>query len=297
MKHPVFLLFCISTLLMTTAVSALPVLKEPKRARMIADLNINRDDGRTLYRQVLLFTCSFAINGEKRSCKSRPIQKKIESIAIDVGKANEDTVSLGIINDPPSEKNMAFLQKDYDEEGKESDQWMYFPALKKLKRIVSQSADSPKTGSVFGSEIQYEDIEKRHLTNYRFSYEGVEDVDGRPCDKIIAYPTQTFQPKTSYVREELWIDQETKIDLKRNLYNKQRQLAKTFLKKEIVNRSGIWINKIMIVVNHPSRCMSMEKTTKLAVNIPIDPDVVGQRALKDASFRENALDKIRHLAR
>lgn len=297
MKLSVFMVFWVASLVTATAGAASPALKEPERAGRIADANINRNDGRTVYRHVLLFTCPFVMRGEKRSCASHPVKKNIESLSVDVGEAGQDTVMLGIINDPPSEKNMAFLQKDYDEEDRESDQWMYFPALKKLKRIISLSGDSPKTGSVFGSEILYEDIEKRHLSNYRYSYEGIEKIDGRPCDKIMAYPTEHHQPRTSYTREELWIDRETQIALKRDLYNKQHRLAKTFLKKKITNINGIWINKIVIVVNHISRCMSMEKTTEMAVNIPINPEVVGQRALKDASFRESELDKIRSLAR
>lgn len=280
-----------------SVVQAQPLRQESDHARKIADTMINRDDGRTLYRHVLLVTCRYALKQKKRSCTSRPIRKSIETLSIDVGDHLEDTIMLGIIDDPPSEKNMALLQKDYDEEGRESDQWMYFPALKKLKRIVSQSDNSPKTGSVFGSEIGYEDIEKMHLSNYLYSYEGREKIGNRTCDKIIAFPTESHAPKTSYSKEVFWIDSETKIPLKRDLYDKKGQLMKTFFCKNIIKRSGVWINTIRIVVNHISRCMSMEKITKMSVNIPIEAELVGLRALKDASYRESKMERIRNQAR
>lgn len=272
---------------------AQPALNEPERAKQIADLMIDRDDGRSAYREVLLITCKYAMQGGRRSCTSRPITKRIETLTLDVGDDLEDTIGLAIINDPPSEKNMAFLQHDYDEEGRESDQWMYFPTLKKLKRIISQNENSPKTGSVFGSEISYEDIEKMHLSDYLYSHEGVETLDDRTCDRIAAFPTKSHAPKTSYGKEVFWIDRETHIPLKRELYDKGNGLVKTFFCRDIVRSGGAWMFKARIVVNHESRHMTLEKTSKLAVNIPLEEEMVGLRSVKDASYRESGLREIR----
>ena len=54
-----------------------------------------------------------------------------------------------------------FLQYDYENTDKESDQWMYLSALGKVKRIVSGNDDEPKKGSFFGSEFGYEDFKHR----------------------------------------------------------------------------------------------------------------------------------------
>ncbi len=272
-------------------------LKDPERARQIAILNLDRDDGHTLYRQVVLVTCRYAAGTGRHVCQSRPVKKEIENVIVDINDDKVDEISLGIITAPPSEKNMAFLQQDFHEPGRESDQWMYFPAMKKLKRIISQSDGSPKTGSVFGSEIAYEDAEKQHAVNYDYSYEGTETVDTRVCDKIIALPKKAHQPKTSYSKEVVWIDRESRIALKKEVYSRQGTLAKTFFRKDIVKTDGVWIDKVLIVVNHQSRTMSMEKTIRLAVNIPLDPEIVTNRALNDVSFRESIMRTVRHKAR
>lgn len=296
--NPKGIYFILTLLCLSVGPSSAPAhAHESEKARQIVGAMIDRNDGRTVYNQVQLITCAYVNKNGKRTCSSRPVKKRIETISIDVGKNLEDTISLGIINDPPSEKNMAFLQKDYDQEGRESDQWLYFPALKKLKRIVSQNENSPRTGSVFGSEIAYEDVEKMHLSSYSYTYDGTEEVDKRLCDKITASPTVKHAPKTSYSKEVLWIDRETKIPLKRELYNKGGVLVKTFYCKNLAEINGAWIYKARIVVNHKTRHMTLEKMTASAVNMPVDEELVGLRALKDVSFRESNLRNIRKLAR
>jgi len=122
-------------------------------------------------------------------------------------------------------------------------------------------------------------------------------VDNRLCDKIIAILEKRHQSKTSYSKEILWIDRESRICLKKELYDRQGQLLKTFFRKDIVIEEGVWIDKVLIVVNHKSRIMSMEKVIKLAVNIPLDPEIVTLRALKDAAFRESVMKTARTRAK
>ncbi len=296
MMKRTLLLFALLFISISSTLQAQPALKDPERASRIADGMIDRDDGLSAYREVVLITCKYAMKGGTRSCTSRPITKQIETLTLDVGEDLEDTIGLAIINDPPSEKNMAFLQHDYDQQGKESDQWMYFPALKKLKRIISQDENSPKTGSVFGSEISYEDVEKMHLSDYDYSYEGTEELDGRTCDRILAIPTELHAPKTSYGREVFWIDRETHILLKRELYNRRNALVKTFFCRDIAKHDGVWMFKARIVVNHETRRMTLEKTNKIAVNIPLEDELVGLRSVKDASYRESKMRQIRKQA-
>ena len=111
-------------------------------------------------------------------------------------------------------------------------------------------------------------------------------MDSRICDRIIAFPTPLFQPRTSYTKEILWIDRESKLALRRDLYGLQGNLVKTFFNKSVLKTGGVWVNKMMVVINHESRIMSMEKVDDIKVNIPIDPQIVTHRALEDISFRE-----------
>ncbi len=271
-------------------------LKEEAKARGIAKRMIDRDDGWSEYSNILLLSCYYKETGGGKRCSSSPRKKSFETIRKDTGSKGKDTLGLSVINRPPSEKNVAFLQRDYDREGKESDQWIYLPALKKLKRIVSESSGSPKTGSFFGSELSYEDLEKVHLSDYRYSYEGASQIDGRDAHIITSYPSPRRAPRTSYGKVITWVDTATYLPLKSDLYNRQGKLVKTIFIKNIVRSKGVWIAKQTIVVNYGNRRMSMMKINKFAVNIRIPEELFRSRALKDVSFREKKMNAVRSSA-
>lgn len=271
-------------------------LNEPIKAKKIATEMIDRNDGNSIYRKVELLTCKYKTVSGKYKAISRPVKKIIENIMIVTGKNNKEEIGLGIIIQPIAERNMAFLQHDYDD-GRDSDQWMYFPAMKKLKRIVSQSGNSPKDGSVFGSEISYEDVELMHVADYKYSYVGSETIDGKECEVVNMYTTGKRVRKSTYKRLKVWIDKKSKIEIKTEKYDRQERLSKTEYKKNIQYINNVWVPKIEITVNHKSKRMTMERVLKLAVNVKISKDLFKSRALLDTAFRENKMKIIRSKAR
>lgn len=269
-------------------------LKEPEKAKEIARKMIKRDDGKTSYNRTKVISCAFEEQGGKRKCSGQARTKSFESISKDVGPALEDTIGLSVIDDPADEKGSAFLQKDYEVPGKDTEQWMYLPALKKLKRIVAESANSPKTGTLFGSEIAYEDIEKVRLSDYVYSFIGEEVIDGRPCYILESYPTASRAPKSSYGRGVLWVDKATYLVLKSDSYDRQNRLVKTFYSKDIEQIGGVYVAKQLIVVNHKSRRMSMMKLEKVKINVAIPDALFDTRAVQDSAFRESQMGGVRN---
>lgn len=268
-------------------------LKEPEKAKEIAYKMIKRDDGKTSYNRTKVITCAFEEQGGKRKCSGQARTKSFESISKDVGPALEDTIGLSVIDEPADEKGSAFLQKDYDKPGKDTEQWMYLPALKKLKRIVAESSSSPKTGTLFGSEIAYEDIEKIKVGDYTYSLLGEEVVDGRPCYIIESFPTAVRAPKTSYGKGVSWVDKSTYLTIKSDSYDRQNRLVKTFFSKDIETINGIAVSKQLIVVNHKNRRMSLMKLEKVKINIPIPESLFDTRAVQDSAFRESQMGNVR----
>jgi len=91
-------------------------------------------------------------NGKKRV-------RKIKRFAKDFGK---DVYSVIFFRHPANVEGTGFLSYDYDEPGKDDDQWLYLPALKKVKRIASSDKDS----SFMGSDYTYGDMTKFELNSY-----------------------------------------------------------------------------------------------------------------------------------
>ena len=79
---------------------------------------------------------------------------------------------------PADVKGTKFLS--YEHADKDDDQWLYLPALKRVKRIASKN----KTGSFMGSEFSYEDLSAFNIDKYNYSGDAEEVVvDGKKMYK------------------------------------------------------------------------------------------------------------------
>jgi len=255
----------------------------------------NRDEGKSSYISNLLLSCQFSIikkkDSSKKKCSSPPRIKEFKSISIEIKKNSIDKKSLSIIKKPASEKGLGFMQIDYIEEGKSSDQWMFLPALKKTKRVVGND-DGPKTGSFFGSELSYEDIEKHHENDFNYKLLREDSLKNTQAWVIEMVPTEKKAKTRSYGKSISWISKRSYIILKSENYDKRGFLLKTFKQSKIEKINGVWIPKRMIIINHQKKRMSMLKLKSVSINHKINEELVSLRALKDETFLETELQKI-----
>lgn len=262
-------------------------------AKEIMQKSLERDDGDTALALVQISSCRTVVSQEKIKCAEKPRTKILEEVRKDYGKSGKDTRQVIVIREPPSEKGIGFLQYDYCEEGKENDQWMYFSALGKVKRIISGNEDEPKTGSFFGTEMNYEDIEKRRVKDYKYSFMREELYQKRRCDVIESIPTPQRARKSNYSKIWDWIDKENHIRLKTILFDRKGRRIKQIIRLNIEKIDGIWSWRTQIINSLKTNRLSIFKILKLAYNLPIADDYLSQRSLTDASFREKHLRNLR----
>ena len=105
--------------------------------------------------------------------------------------------SLVIFNEPRDVKGTAFLS--FTHKSGPDDQWLYLPALKRVKRISSNN----KSGPFMGSEFAYEDISSQGVEKYTYKYLQDEDYNGMSCFVIERYPVDE---KSGYKRQVVWIN-------------------------------------------------------------------------------------------
>ena len=89
---------------------------------------------------------------------------------------------LTIFDSPGDVKGTAFLS--FTHATKADDQWLYLPALKRVKRISS----SNKSGPFMGSEFAYEDISSQEIEKYTYEWLKDEAVDGKEAFVIQRNP-------------------------------------------------------------------------------------------------------------
>ncbi len=94
------------------------------------------------------------------------------------------------------------------------DQWLYLPALKRVKRIASKN----KSGSFVGSEFSYEDISSNKPAKYTYKYLRDDMYDSTPVWVIERYPRD---PNSGYTKIITWVDQSNYQTVKHEFFDRK----------------------------------------------------------------------------
>jgi len=149
---------------------------------------------------------------------------------------------------PADVKGTGVLVFDYDANA--DDVWIYLPALRKTRRIVS----SQRSQSFMGSEFSYGDLNIPPLDDYNYTLAKEEAVDGEPCWVIDVMPkTPEIGSSEGYSKKSYWISKKEFAVRKGLFYDAKGQLLKE-LKSDNV--------KLLDPKNNRYRPMRMEMTNK-----------------------------------
>ena len=171
--------------------------------------------------------------------KGRKRVREIRSFGMEKG---EDSLSLMFFLSPADVKNTGFLTFDYDASGKDDDQWLYLPALRKTKRIAS----GDKSGSFMGSDFNYSDMTSPDLDEYEYTLMKETEVRGKPVWQIKAVPKSKEEIEESgYTQSVLFVRQDNYVVVRgvRWVYKKKRNKYLDVKKLEQID--GIWVNTEM----------------------------------------------------
>lgn len=190
------------------------------------------------------------------------------------GEDNGD-MSLTVFDSPNDVKGTAFLS--YSHIVSPDDQWLYLPALKRVKRISS----SNKSGPFMGSEFAFEDLSSFEVGKYTYKYLGDEQVNGTATFKVEYYPTYKH---SGYKKMISWMDHKEYRVIKTEFYDRKGDLLKTLDYQDYQLYLGqYWRAHKMSMVNHQN-----EKSTDLLWS-----DFQFQQGLTDDNFNKNSLKRVR----
>jgi len=150
--------------------------------------------------------------------------------------------TLIVFDNPRDVKGTAFLSHTHKTDS--DDQWLFLPALKRVKRISS----SNKSGPFMGSEFAYEDIASQELEKYTYRYTGDETLDGREHFLVERFPTH---PKSGYHRQMVWFDKSEFRVWKIDFYDRKNELLKTLTYNDYQQYlDKYWRANRMDMINH-----------------------------------------------
>ncbi len=142
--------------------------------------------------------------------------REIKQFVKDVGEGEK---KIMFFLSPADVINTSFMTWSYDEQNKSDDQWIYLPALKKVKRISSDS----KGDYFMGSDFTYDDLGDRHPTDDNHTILREEVIDGIQTYVVESVPKDE---EYMYSRTVTWVVKDSWIGLKKEFYDEDDELLK-----------------------------------------------------------------------
>lgn len=188
---------------------------------------------------------------------------------------NDGDKTLMVFDRPRDVKGTALLTFSHKTEL--DDQWLYLPALKRVKRIASKN----KSGPFMGSEFAFEDLASQEVEKYTYKYLRDEACGDLQCFVIERYPVD---PNSGYTRQMVWLDKQEYRPQKIDYYDRKNSLLKTLeFSKYSQYLDRYWRAADMFMSNHQTA-----KTTLLSWS-----NYQFRVGLKDSDFNRNSLKRIR----
>ena len=156
--------------------------------------------------------------------------RKIKQYSKDLGNVEK---SIMYFQSPADVKKTSFMNWSYDSD-KSDDQWIYLPAIKKIKRISSDS----KSDYFMGSDFTYDDLGDRKLNADKHKLIKEEKVNDKNC-----YVVKSISKDDEYMYSKTitWINKSNFIGVKKEFYDEDDDLLKILTIKKYEKISGFWV--------------------------------------------------------
>ena len=148
---------------------------------------------------------------------------------------------------------------------KDDDQWLYLPAIRRVKRISSRN----KSGSFMGSEFAYEDLGSQEPEKYSHRFLEELTVKGRPMWKTERVPNDK---RSGYSRQVQWIDKGYMSVVKVEYYDRKGELLKTSTLSNFKRYGKLWRPQKITMRNHQTKKVSILTWTQRKLFVPLDAD-------------------------
>lgn len=191
------------------------------------------------------------------------------------GKDDNDKILIRFL-EPSDVKGVGLLTIEHSD--RDDDQWLYLPALKKVRRISS----SDQSDSFMGTDYTYEDIRSEKLDKHTYAVIGSESIDGQDCYMIEALPATDEQKKDSgYSKRIIWVRKDIFLMVQMKYYNKKGEHFKTSVRKDVVEAApNLYRPNFMKMENHKTGHSTTITFDERKMNSGLSDKLFTERTLK-----------------
>lgn len=198
-------------------------------------------------------------------------ERQMTMLRLNLGKSGDQRYYI-YFHSPADVRGTSFLVWKYP--AKESDRWIYIPALHLVKRIAADD----KRSSFVGSDFTYEDVSGRNLEDETHVLVRKEDLGGRPTYVIESKPKAIVD----YSRRLSWIDQERWLPLTEEYFDARNEPLRTFTADKMEQKGNYWTITARTMKNLQSGHRTEVVYQEVGYDIGLKPDIFTERYLRDA---------------
>lgn len=226
----------------------------------------SREDGDDLQQQMAQTLIDR--NGNER-------QRHMSSFRKDFG---EDKKMITFFTEPANIRDTALLTFDYDDTETDDDQWLYLPALKKVRRI--SAADR---GDYFmGTDFTFEDMKQTpELDDYNWQLLGSTEIDGQDCWKVEGKPVSAdVARELGYSKMIQYVRKDNHFSIRVDYWDRAERELKHLRIIELKQIEGIWSPMRIEMENIQSNHKTILEFSEQQYNTGLQDKLFTQRTLK-----------------
>ena len=192
----------------------------------------------------------------------------------------EDKKTIIFYEKPSIVKDTAFLTFDYKDEVKDDDQWLYLPAMRKVRRISA----SDRGDYFLGTDFTYEDIKKEGkiaIEDYSYLTTGEEVIDGTNTYVIEATVSdRQTATELGHSKVIIWIDSEIYLIRKSLYFDLKGNELKTVSTSDVRMVDGIWTRHNFHVQNHKTGHQTIFTVSDVDYTSPVPDRIFTKQGLR-----------------
>jgi outer membrane lipoprotein-sorting protein len=195
-------------------------------------------------------------------------------------RPNDGDRSLVIFETPRDVRGTAMLT--YANRAGEDDQWLYLPALKRVRRISAAN----RSGPFMGSEFAYEDFASQEVEKFTYKWLRDEVCPGEEYTALTCFVIERYPVDASsgYSRQIVWIDRDQYRTVRIDYYDRKGARLKTLeLKQQKQYLGRFWRPGEMLMNNQQAGKSTRLVWTRYEFGV----------GLKESDFTPQALTRVR----
>jgi len=196
--------------------------------------------------------------------------RKIESRQLEV--EGDGDKSLSLFKEPRDVAGTAMLTFTHGLDP--DDQWLYLPALKRVKRISSKN----QSGPFMGSEFAFEDLGSQEVEKYSYAYLR-DEACGEGLECFVSERVPQYE-NSGYSRQITWIDKAEYRALKIEFYDRKNSLLKTLEFSGYNEYEGYWRADQYRMENHQTGKKTILNWHDIDFGVDLNERDFNQSALK-----------------